>query len=112
MITSASVSDFPSAYVGTSAIPDRVPKVLPPDESAESSLPTDGSKSDGDTAVSATVKLLRGMRDSLDPFIGPLKSVAGSLCFILENCEVLPLSHTSDLYTYGHSSERMWTIKR
>ena len=28
------------------------------------------------------------MRDTADAF-GPLKSVAGGLCFILENCEVL-----------------------
>jgi len=35
--------------------------------------------------------LLRGVRDSANAF-GPLKAVAGGLCFILENCEVwLPL---------------------
>ena len=43
----------------------------------------------GPTA-SATVKLLlRGVRDSADAS-GPLKSVVGGLCFILENCEVWP----------------------
>ena len=31
------------------------------------------------------------MRDTADAF-GPLKSVAGGLCFILENCEVWPVS--------------------
>ena len=31
--------------------------------------------------------MLRGVRDTADAF-GPLKSVAGGLCFILENCEV------------------------
>ena len=38
--------------------------------------------------MSASVKLLlQGVRDSADAF-GPLKSVAGGLCFILENYEV------------------------
>ena len=44
--------------------------------------------------MSATAKLiLRGVRDSSDAF-GPLKSVAGGLCFVLENCEVQPSSHS------------------
>ena len=44
------------------------------------------------TTASASAKLvLRGVGSSSDAF-GPLKSVAGGLCFILENCEVrLPL---------------------
>ena len=41
----------------------------------------------GSTASSSAKLLLRGVRDSADAF-GPLKSVAGGLCFILENCEV------------------------
>ena len=42
--------------------------------------------------MSATAKLLlRGVRDTADAF-GPLKSVAGGLCFILENYEVFPVS--------------------
>ena len=44
------------------------------------------------TASSSAKLLLRGVRDSADAF-GPLKSVAGGLCFILENCEVRLLSH-------------------
>ena len=35
--------------------------------------------------------LLHGVRDSADAF-GPLKSIAGGLCFILENYEVRPSS--------------------
>ena len=43
----------------------------------------------------ATAKLLlRGVRDTADAF-GPLKSVAGGLCFVLENCEVFPVSYVS-----------------
>ena len=42
------------------------------------------------STASASAKLvLRGVRDTADAF-GPLKSVAGGLCFILENCEVRP----------------------
>ena len=42
--------------------------------------------------MSATAKLLlRGVRDTADAF-GPLKSVAGGLCFLLENYEVFPVS--------------------
>ena len=39
------------------------------------------------TASSSAKLALRAVRDSADAF-GPLKSVAGGLCFILENCEV------------------------
>ena len=39
----------------------------------------------------ATLKLLCVVRDSAHAF-GPLKSVAGDLCSILENCEVWLLS--------------------
>ena len=59
---------------------------------------TDGSETSGSApgpdgsdwkaTVSASAKLLlRGVRDSADAF-GPLKSVAGGLCFFLENYEV------------------------
>ena len=41
----------------------------------------------GPTATSSAKLILRGVRDSADAF-GPLKSVAGGLCFILENYEV------------------------
>ena len=39
------------------------------------------------TASSSAKLVLRAVRDSADAF-GPLKSVAGGLCFILDNCEV------------------------
>ena len=60
------------------------------DESVESSAAADETKSDWKSAASSSAKLLlRGVRDSADAF-PPLKSVAGGLYFILENCEVLP----------------------
>ena len=53
---------------------------------------TDEDESDWKATVSASAKmLLRGVRDSADAF-GPLKSVAGGLCFILENYEVTLLA--------------------
>jgi len=59
------------------------------DESIEPrSAAPDENKSGWKSTASASAKLLlRGVRDSADAF-GPLKSVAGGLCFILENCEV------------------------
>jgi len=49
---------------------------------------TDRKKSGWKSTAPASAKLLlRGVRDSADAF-PPLKSVAGGLCFILENCEV------------------------
>lgn len=45
----------------------------------------DENRSDQKSTASASAKLLlRGVRDSADAF-GPLKSVAGGLCFILDN---------------------------
>ena len=41
------------------------------------------------TASASAELLLRGVGDSADA-LGPLKSVAGGLCFILENYEVCP----------------------
>ena len=38
------------------------------------------------TGSSSTKLVLRAVRDSADA-LGPLKSIAGGLCFILENCE-------------------------
>ena len=71
---------------------DNKPGVLDPDENAELSVATNEKKSNWKSTASATAKLLlRGVRDSADAF-GPLRSVAGGLCFILENCEVRPSS--------------------
>ena len=61
------------------------------DENTEPSAVADEKKSSLKSTAFATAKLLlRGVRDSADAF-GPLKSVAGGLCFILENCEVWPI---------------------
>ena len=60
------------------------------------------------TASSSAKLLLRGVRDSADAF-GPLKSVAGGLCFILENCEVrLPphLLSTTLISPAAHEGEQ------
>ena len=59
-----------------------------------SGVAPDENRSDWKSTVSASAKLLlRGVRDSADAF-GPLKSIAGGLCFILENYEVrLPPSY-------------------
>ena len=60
-------------------------------ESSQPSATPDESKPDWKSTASASARLLlRGVRDSADAF-PPLKSVAGGLCFILENCEVCPL---------------------
>ena len=75
-----------------SAVPDQVPEVASPNESAEPGPATSEEKSNWmSTAVSTAKLLLRGVRDAADAF-GPLKSVAGGLCFILDNYEVRPSS--------------------
>ena len=73
---------------GTSVVPDHMQKDLRPDESPEPNTAASEKKSSWKSTAYASAKLLlRGVRDSADAF-GPLKSVAGGLCFILENCEV------------------------
>ena len=57
-------------------------------EGVEQGATADKNGSDWKAAVSASATfLLRGVRDSADAF-GPLKSIAGGLCFFLENYEV------------------------
>jgi hypothetical protein len=81
-------------------------------EGAESSAPTDGNESDWKSIVSSTAKtLLRGVRDSADAF-PPLKSVAGGLCFVLENCEVRSPSPSATHKAYRCPSERRQTNRR
>ena len=78
----------PSDNTDTPAVPDHVPEDLRSNESAEPNTAANEKKSGWRSTASATAKLvLRGVRDTADAF-GPLKSVAGGLCFILENCEV------------------------
>ena len=71
-----------------SAVPDHTQKESRFDENTESNAAANGKKSSWKSTAYATAKLLLyGVRDSADAF-APLKSVAGGLCFILENCEV------------------------
>lgn len=57
------------------------------------------------TAYASAKLLLIGVREVADVF-GPLKSVAGGLCYILENCEVFITSCVHFNATHRHSSER------
>ena len=77
----------------------------------ESSAAANENRSDWGSTTSASAKLLlRGVRDSADAF-PPLKSVAGGLCFILENYEVRsPLSSVIHI-AYRCPSERRQTIR-
>ena len=65
------------------------------------------NKSKWNSTASASAKLLlRGVRDSADAF-PPLKSIAGGLCFILENYEVgLSLSYPVLNTHRSHSAPR------
>ena len=84
-------SDHSSDDVGDSA-PDHIKQVLSTNENGPGD--PDENISNWKSTASATAKFfLRGVRESADAF-GPLKSVAGGLCFILENCEVQPSSCT------------------
>ena len=79
---------IPSQNSGNPAVLDHTQKGLHLDENAEPNATANEKKSNWKSTALATAKLLlRGVRDSADAF-GPLKSVAGGLCFILENCEV------------------------
>ena len=79
-----------SRNTGTPDVPDRAPEDVHPNERTQPSAVTNENKSNWKSTLSVSAKLvLRGVRDSADAF-GPLKSVAGGLCFILENCEVRP----------------------
>ena len=100
-----------SANIVTPAVPDPVREILHPSENEPNT--TDKSKSNWKSTASATAKLfLRGVRDSADAF-GPLKSVAGGLCFILENCEVKsPASACAIREVYRRSSGRKKMRKR
>ena len=69
----------------------------------EQGAAVDENGSDWEATVSASTKLLlRGARDSADAF-GPLKSVAGDLCVILENHEV---RFPSNVYLRAHRRSR------
>ena len=79
--------------LGTSTTETAVPR---PDEGIEPSTADEKKPSWKSNAFAVAKLLLRGVRDSADAF-GPLKSVAGGLCFILENYEVR-FSSVSTIY--------------
>ena len=97
-----------------SAIPEQVPEAASPGESAKPGPAASDDKSDwGSTAVATAKLLLRGVKDSADAF-GPLKSVAGGLCFVLENCEVrssAPIRHQRYLQIYQRTKANTQTIE-
>ena len=81
----------PSDNTGTSTIPDHLPEALHPDKSVGLNAAVGNEKPDWKSTASSTAKLLLHLaRDSADAF-GPLKSVTGGLCAILQNFEVCPL---------------------
>ena len=98
----------------TTPILDRAPKDQCPEVSTNPGAVPDEKGSNWKSTAFATAKLLlRGVRDGADAF-GPLKSVAGGLCFILENCEVRPVMcilcmmlTSSSAYKGKHSSNRI-----
>ena len=84
----AALSDHSEGNVCNSAVSDHTPPILHENGSGEPNATMDENKLNRKSTVPASVKLLlRGVRDSADAF-GSLKSVAGGLCFILENYEV------------------------
>jgi len=77
----------PSGNLDTPALPDHGPEVVRPDESLEPSAAADEENPNSKPTASPTAELLREVRDSPGGY-GLLKSVAKSICSILDNCEV------------------------
>jgi len=90
-----------------SAVLGDIPEIPHPDKSTEPSATMDGTTSDGRSLPSATAKLLCGVRDSKNGF-DPLKSLAGSLCLILENCKVWLPSHAFNPQCLCPASKQGW----
>ena len=93
---------IPSDDTDRPAVRDHTPQEVRPDENAEPGVAANERKSGWKSTAFATAKLLlQGVRDSADAF-GPLKSVAGGICFIVENYEVWssPCIHYQSSYTY------------
>ncbi|KAF9645378.1 WD40 repeat-like protein [Thelephora ganbajun] len=76
----------PSDDLDTATDPGHVPEVPHSDESAPSITAEEKKSNWKSTAYYTARLLLLGVSESASAF-GPLKSVAGGLCFILENCE-------------------------
>ena len=95
VVSSATPSDVtvPSGNAGASTVPNHLPEALHPDKVVKLSVATHEGDLNRRSALSATASLLHGVRDTTSGFV-PLKSVAGTLCLILENCEVWTSFHT------------------
>ena len=78
---------IPLRNIDASVVSDHAQKGLLPEENTKSDAATNKKPSWKATTFATAKLLLRGVTDSADTF-GPLRSVAGGLCFILENCEV------------------------
>ena len=92
----------PSSHVVTGGDPERLEgdESNVDDENVGPSAAADENKSDWKSTASASAKwALRAVCNSADA-CGPLKSVTGGLCFILDNCEVRfpPLHAIHDAY--------------
>lgn len=91
----------PPDNVDTSVIPDCVAVVPHPNESARRRAAVDKNNPNRKSNTFTMAKLLLcGVRDSADAF-SPLKSIAGGLCFILENYKVQPSSISIVCSAYG-----------
>jgi hypothetical protein len=89
LVILATASDPSLNNTGTAVGPSYLSKDLRPNQSTV----IDEKQTNWKSTASATAKLLlRGVNESADAF-GPLKSVAGGLCFILDNCEVMTTPH-------------------
>jgi len=112
-VISATFSDHSIDNMNTSTTSDHVPATLYHGKSGEPSAAVDETKSNWKSTASATAELfLRGVRDTADAF-GPLKSVAGGLCFILENCEVrFPSCMRYPMLTGALANEGKYTTNR
>ena len=101
----------PSDNIGTPAIPDCILEVPHPGEAGEAVEPS--TTTDENTLgrdIFATVDLLCGVRDCANAF-SPLRSIAGTLCFILEKCKVWQAPVYSICNAYSHSSKQSWIYK-
>ena len=95
----------PLDNTATPPVRDYTPQEVCPGEKAEPGATANEKESGWKPTAFATAKLLlRGVRDSADAF-GPLKSVAGGLCFILENCEVRSFPRVQYYNSYTYPSE-------
>ena len=112
-VISVTLSDHSTDNAGTSTVSDHVQVTLHHDKSGEPRAAGDETKSNWKSTASATAKLLlRGVRDSADAF-GPLKSVAGGLCFVLENYEVqFPSCLCYPMLTGASANEGEYTRNR